>query len=87
MTPEAFTDKKRLLSAFIALKSNVAFVTELWPIFEKHYEGAIAGLRSREHPERRAEFIEAADNAERLIKFVDDRIRDLETQTKDDPED
>lgn len=86
MTGEEFTRKKRLLQALEALGHSPAYA-ELHAAFMRHKENAMDGLRDRNSPrEKRDEYLQAAEDAEELLSFVDNRIKGLELELRVPPE-
>ena len=83
MTPEDYAHKKKLAGAFEILQRNYAYEHELLPLFQRLFRDALAGLRDRGIPrEKRDEYLVAAEHAERLAGFVDERLAALRRELR-----
>jgi hypothetical protein len=81
-----FTQKKRLLQSYRALTHDPAYA-ELAAVFTRHQQDAIAGLRNRNTTrEKRDEYLQAGEDADELMGFVEKRIAALDAELKVDPE-
>ena len=87
MTAEEFTLKKRLLQGYELLLKNPAYA-ELLALFQRHQSNALAGLRNRNTTrEKREEYLQAGEDADELVGFVDGRIKALAEELKRPPDD
>jgi len=87
MNAEDFLRKKELLAAFQALERNAAYTGELAPLFDRHFANALAGLRNRHADrEKRGEYLQAAEDAEELQRFVERRVEELRRELATPPE-
>jgi hypothetical protein len=89
MKAEEFIAKRRLLQGYELLAKNPAYA-ELLAVFTRHHANAIAGLRNRNTTrEKRDEYLQAIEDADELLGFVNGRIKTLAqelTTPPDDPE-
>jgi hypothetical protein len=87
MTAEEFTQKKRLLQGYEQLLKNPAH-EEMTALFRRHQANALTGLRNRNtHRERRDEYLQAADDADELLDFVQRRTAALIAELRTPPDD
>jgi hypothetical protein len=87
MTAEEFTQKKRLLQGYELLLKNPAYA-ELLALFKRQQGNALAGLRNRNTTrEKRDEYLQAGENADELLGFVDGRIITLTAELTLPPDD
>jgi hypothetical protein len=87
MTAEEFTRKKGLLQGYEGLLKNPAY-QEMLALFQRHQGNALAGLRNRNTPrEKRDEYLQAGEDAEELLGFVDGRIKALTDELRAPPDD
>ena len=77
MNVEEFIARKRLLQGYELLLKNPAYA-ELRALFQRHHANALAGLRNRNTTrEKRDEYLQAGEDADELLGFVDARIKTL----------
>jgi hypothetical protein len=87
MKAEDFLEKKRLLQGYESLLKNPAYL-EILALFKRHHADALAGLRNRNtNREKRDEYLQAGEDADELLGFVDGRIRTLAAELKMPPDD
>lgn len=87
MTAAEFTQRKILLQAFESLARNSAYVGELLPMFIQLQRDALTGALNRtSDPAKRSEYLQAHEDAQKLIEFVQKRIEQLTEQLKSEPE-
>jgi hypothetical protein len=86
MKVDEFTAKKRLLQGYEMLLKNPAYA-ELLAVFNRHSVNALAGLRNRNTTrEKRDEFLQAGEDADELLGFVEGRIRTLTAELEIPPD-
>ena len=87
MNFEQYTQKKRLLQGYELLLKNPAYA-ELLALFERHQGNALAGIRNRNTArEKRDEYLQAGEDADELLGFVDGRIKTLTAELATPPND
>jgi hypothetical protein len=87
MTAEEFTVKKRLLQGYELLRKNPAYA-EIHALFQRHQGNALAGLRNRNTTrEKRDEYLQAGEDADELLAFVEARIKGLTEELRLPPDD
>jgi hypothetical protein len=80
MKAEEFLEKKRLLRGYELLLKNPAYA-EMLALFKRLRADAFAGLRNRNTSrEKRDEYLQAGEDADELLGFVDGRIRTLSAE-------
>ena len=88
MPPEDYAHKKKLAGAFETLQRNYAYEHEMLPLFQRLFRDALAGLRDRSVArEKRDEYLVAAEHAERLSTFVEERLAALRRELSEAAED
>lgn len=81
MTAQEFQSKQRLLRHYDAMLKSPAYL-ELRGKIQEEFDNAITGLRNRKiSRDERQEFQEAADAAERLLAYPEERIKALTKET------
>jgi len=87
MKAEEFIAKKRLLQGYELLLKNPAYA-EMLALFQRHQGNAVAGLRNRNTTrEKRDEYLQAGEDADELVGFVDGRIKTLNAELMMPPDD
>ena len=87
MKAEEFLGKKRLLQGYELLLKNPAYA-EMLALFRRHHADALAGLRNRNTSrEKRDEYLQAGEDADELLGFVEGRIRALTAELAMSPDD
>jgi len=87
MNLEEFTRKKHLLQAYELLLKSPAYA-EMFVVFKRHQGNAFAGLRNRHTTrEKRDEYLQAGEDADELVGFVEGRVKTLTAELEMPPED